>query len=67
MEVYVYDPFLNNDLIKKSGCIPIEKNDGLALADFVSIHLPLNEDTKNFISQTELDLMKKKTILSKYI
>ena len=63
MEVYVYDPFLNNDLIKKSGCIPIEKNNGLALADFVSIHLPLNEDTKNFISQTELDLMKKKTIL----
>ena len=52
MEVYVYDPFLNNDLIKKSGCIPIEKNDGLVLADFVSIHLPLNEDTKNFISQT---------------
>ena len=63
MEVYVYDPFLNNDLIKKSGCIPIEKNDGLALADFISIHLPLNEDTKNFISQKELDLMKEKTIL----
>mgnify|MGYP006237950879 FL=1 len=42
MEVYVYDPFLDSDSIKKSKCIPIEKNEGLALADFITIHLPLN-------------------------
>ena len=63
MEVYVYDPFLDNEIIIKNQCIPIEKNQGLAIADFITIHLPLNVNTKNFISQTELNVMKKKSIL----
>ena len=63
MVVYVYDPFLDSDSIKKNKCIPIEKNEGLALADFITIHLPLNENTTNFISEVELNLMKKNTIL----
>ena len=63
MEVYVYDPFLDNEIIIRNQCIPIEKNQGLAIADFITIHLPLNGDTKNFISQTELNIMKKKSIL----
>ena len=63
MEVYVNDPFLDNEIIIINQCIPIEKNQGLAIADFITIHLPLNGDTKNFISQTELNVMKKKSIL----
>ena len=63
MEVYVYDPFLDNEIIIRNQCIPIEKNQGLAIADFITIHLPLNIDTKNFISQTELNLMRKNSIL----
>ena len=63
MEVYVYDPFLDSDSIEKNKCIPIEKNEGLALADFITIHLPLNENTTNFISKSELNLMKKNTVL----
>ena len=63
MEVYVYDPFLDNEIIIRNQCIPIEKNQGLAIADFITIHLPLNGDTENFISQTELNLMKKNSIL----
>ena len=63
MEVYVYDPFLDNEIIIRNQCIPIEKNQGLAIADFITIHLPLNGDTKNFISQTELNLMNKNSIL----
>ncbi len=63
MEVYVYDPFLDNEIIIRNQCIPIEKNQGLAIADFITIHLPLNRDTKNFISQKELNVMKKNSIL----
>ena len=63
MEVYVYDPFLDNEIIIRNQCIPIEKNQGLAIADFITIHLPLNGDTKNFISQTELNVMKKNSVL----
>ena len=63
MEVYVYDPFLDSDSIEKNKCIPIKKNEGLALVDFITIHLPLNENTTNFISEVDLNLMKKNTVL----
>ena len=52
MEVYVYDPFLDNEIIIRNQCIPIEKNQGLAIADFITIHLPLNRDTKNCLLYT---------------
>ena len=63
MKVYVFDPFLDSNIIKKYNCIPIDKNEGLALADFVTVHLPLNENTKNFISKTELNLMKRNSVI----
>ncbi len=63
MNVYVYDPFLDSDFIKKYNCMKIEKNEGLSLADFVTVHLPLNKSTKDFISSKELKSMKKNSIL----
>ena len=63
MKVYVYDPFLKNNLIESHNCIPIEKNEGLALADYITIHLPLNENTKDFISKSELNFMKKNSVI----
>ena len=63
MNVYVYDPFLDSNLIKKYNCIPIDKNEGLTLADFVTVHLPLNENTKKFISEKEISLMKRNSVI----
>jgi D-3-phosphoglycerate dehydrogenase len=63
MNVYVYDPFLDNDLIRKYNCIPIDKKEGLGLADYITIHLPLNKNTKNFISENEFKTMKNNSII----
>ena len=61
--VYVFDPFVNKKDIEEFNCIPIDKNDGIKLADYISIHLPLTKDTKNFISEKELSLIKKSAII----
>ena len=63
MEVYVYDPYIKKDLILSKKCKPIELNNGFKIADYVSIHLPLNDNTKNIISFTEFKLFKKNLIL----
>ena len=63
MNVYVYDPFLDSNIIKEYNCIPISKYEGLALVDFLFVYLALNENTKNFISKTELSLMKKNSVI----
>ena len=62
-KVYVFDPFISKQDIEEHNCIQIDKIDGIKLADYISIHLPLKKDTKNFISEKEFSLMKKSVIL----
>ena len=61
--VYVYDPFVENKSIEDSGCVSINKEEGIRLADYITVHLPLNANTKNFISSKEFSLMKKNSII----
>ena len=42
---------------------PVGKEKGLELADYVTIHLPLNEKTKDFIDKEELRKMKKTAVV----
>ena len=61
--VYVYDPFVDNQYIINNNCIPVEKQEGYKIADYITIHLPLNEKTKNLISLEEFTLFKKNLVL----
>ena len=61
--VYVYDPFINKSEIEKHNCKIIDKIEGIKIADYLTIHLPLNNDTKNFISHEELSIMKNTSII----
>ena len=63
MEVLVYDPFVNNQKIVSSNCKPINKIEGFKIADYISIHLPLNKNTENLISYETFKLFKKNLIL----
>ena len=63
MNVYVYDPFVNKNEIEKYNCKTIEKKEGIKIADYLTIHLPLNNDTKNFINNTEFSTMKNTAII----
>ena len=61
--VYVYDPFVENKDIENYACIPINKEEGIRLADYITVHLPLNAKTKNFISNKEFSSMKNTCIV----
>ena len=63
MKVMVYDPFIDSKKITSIGCYPINKIEGFKIADYISIHLPLNKETKNLISDNEFKLFKKNLIL----
>src|SRR5210317_1957938 len=58
MNVYVYDPYVNYEKVKELGCHSISKDEGFKIADFISVHLPLNDDTRNFISAENFQEMK---------
>ena len=61
--VYVFDPFVSKDIIEENNCKVIDKNNGLKIADYISIHLPLSSNTINFINEQELSTMKKTAIV----
>ncbi len=61
--VYIVDPFVDKKQIHKYGCNALNKIDALKLADYISIHLPLNNETKNYITKKEFFLMKDTAII----
>ena len=63
MQVYIHDPFVSNDEIIKLNYIPIEKEKGFKIADYISVHLPLNENTKDLISYDSFNICKSNLIL----
>ena len=62
-KVYVYDPYVGKTIIENNNCYKIDFLEGLILADFITIHLPLNSETKNLIASEELKQMKNNCIL----
>lgn len=53
-----FDPYVTPELAKSLGVRMVGLDELLATADFVSIHCPLNESTRDLIGKRELDLMK---------
>ena len=64
MKPIIYDPFVDKEVIEKYGGIKVENLDSaLKVADFISVHLPLNDKTKNLIDLSKLKSMKNDVII----
>ena len=64
MKVKIYDPFINKKIIEEFGGQKIENlEEGLKNCDYLSLHVPLNKDTKNLIDYSKLKNMKREAIV----
>jgi len=64
MNVYVYDPFVSKEDIESLGGKKIEDlKEGVKKMDAISLHIPLNEKTKNIVNHELLKNMKKNCII----
>ena len=64
MKVNVFDPFINEDIIKEYNGVKVNSiQDAIKNVDFLSIHMPLNEKTKNLINYNLIKTMKKNSII----
>jgi len=60
MEVLAYDPYVSIEEIKSIGAKAISSlEEFLPKVDFLSIHVPLTNETRGLISKKELNLVKK--------
>jgi len=63
-KVYVYDPYIDEQIIKKHGGIKVSSiEEGLKIADYVSLHMPLTKETKDLLNYDVFKKMKKNSIL----
>ena len=63
MKVLVYDPYLDEEVITKDGCVKADLDTLLKESDFVSIHASLTPETKHMINERTLSLMKPTAVI----
>lgn len=64
MNVVTYDPYLTDEEILQWGAEPVRDLDTLLMnSDVVSVHTPLNPETRGLIGEREISLMKENAIL----
>ena len=59
MKVVAYDPFLSEERAKHLGVTKVELDELLHRADFITLHVPLTDKTRNIISRDALAKTKK--------
>lgn len=60
MNVITYDLFdIEEEILKDYGAIQVSLNNILGLSDYLTLHVPLTNETKNLITLNELKKMKK--------
>lgn len=65
MQVVAYDPYLPDEKINEcfSWVRMVELEELLSKSDFISIHVPLTDQTRNLVDEAEFSLMKSDAIL----
>ena len=59
MKVIAYDPFLSEERAKTLGVTKVELDDLLARADFITLHVPMTDKTRNILSAENLAKTKR--------
>lgn len=59
MNVSVFDPFLTDEIAEELGVKKVALDELLKTADYITIHTPLNDKTRNLINKQAFEIMKK--------
>lgn len=59
MRVIAYDPFLSEERADKLGVTKVELDELLAKSDFITLHVPLTDKTRNILSKENIAKTKK--------
>jgi D-3-phosphoglycerate dehydrogenase len=63
MKVIAYDPYLSKEAAEKKGVDLVSFNELLSRSDFISVHTPLTDETRNLIDKNAFGKMKYGVIL----
>lgn len=58
LKVLAYDPYIDDSAVRDTDVLLVDLSDLLERSDFISLHAPLNEETKRLIGTEEIEQMK---------
>ena len=58
MHILAFDPFLSKEAAEQKGVQAVELDQLFREADYITLHIPKSEDTKNLISEKQFKMMK---------
>ena len=58
MKILAYDPYVNKDLIESENVVLVSLDKLFSNSDFISTHVPLNDNTRDLINKESFSLMK---------
>jgi len=59
MQVIAYDPYISSDVVEKLGVEAVSFDELLARSDYITIHTPLTQETRNLINKDAFKKMKR--------
>jgi D-3-phosphoglycerate dehydrogenase len=63
MRVIAYDPFVTTEIFEEIGAEPVELDELITQADYLTFHCPLIEKTRGIIGREQLTAMKKSAMI----
>lgn len=63
VEMLCYDPYISEEIPKKLGVVPVDLDTLLKKSDYISVHCPLNNQTRHLLSKEQFAKMKPGAIL----
>jgi D-3-phosphoglycerate dehydrogenase len=58
LNVIAYDPYVKQEVFAESDVLKVEFSELIKVSDYISIHMPLTEETKDLFNTAEFDSMK---------
>ena len=58
MKVIAYDPYLTDERAKELEVEKVELDEAYVQADYITVHMPLTNDTKEMVDEAAFDKMK---------
>ncbi len=62
-EILVYDPYVDDEIVREHGCVPVAFDDLLSRSSTISLHAALNDETRHMINADSIERMKRGTCL----
>ena len=63
MKIYAYDPYIDKEFAQYNGIHDCTLEKAISEADFVSLHMPLMEETRHCINENTINSMKDGTMI----